>query len=275
MPRLPPGFLSLLSSSKPSPGAASNGESARLHLHPPGGVVVREGEPGSTVFYIVSGKVALMRQPEGGERAVLGHLSTGDFFGELALLTGAPRTATVMAVERTVLLELSQSGLEARGARYGMDDTLVRLASRERLLADALRTSPLLAALPPEVWLQLGSAFTPCTAIPGEELLTRHRPGGALYVLLRGRCAAFHTDEDGRQVPYPPLEEGSLFGEISLLRNHLATATVRALTHCTLLRLERPTFERFLKDQPTLRGALVRLGLQRLRRTLRLMDAPA
>jgi cAMP-dependent protein kinase regulator len=238
-------------------------------------VVFREGEPGGTMFFIVSGRVALLRQPEGGETSVLGHLSAGDFFGELALLTGAPRTATVMAVERTVLLELSESSLEVGGARYGMDGTVVRLASRERLLADALRTSPLLASLPPEVWLQLGSAFTPHTAGPGDELLTRHRPGDALYLLLRGRCAAFHTDEEGRQQAYPALEEGSLFGEISLLRGHLATATVRALTPCTLLRLERGTFERYLKSQPALRGALVRLGLQRLKRTLRVMNAPA
>jgi cAMP-dependent protein kinase regulator len=237
-------------------------------------VILREGEPGSTLFFIVSGKVALMRQPEGSGRAELGHLSAGDFFGELALLTGAPRTATVMAVERTVLLELTHADLEARGAKYGMDEALVRLASRERLLADALRTSPLLAALPPEVWLQLSGAFTPCTADPGEELLTRNQPGDALYLLLRGRCTAFHTDKQGRQVSYPPMEEGSLFGEISLLRNHLATATVRALTPCTLLRLERAAFKRHLRDLPTLRGALVRLGLQRLQRTLRLVDSP-
>ncbi len=242
-------------------------------LYPAGRMVVHEGDPGDSMFLILEGRVAVLRQSGDGAAKTVGELKKGDFFGELALVAGAPRTASVMALEQTVLLELSRVGLAESGARHGLEDTLVRMVCQERLLADALRTSPLLAALPPELGMQLGSALVPCTAAPGEPILTHGRPGDALYVLLRGRCAVFHPDDDGDTTPYPALEEGAVFGEVSLLRSRVATATVKAETPCTLLRLDRDVFTRFFRSQPALRRALVRLGLERVRRTTRLVDA--
>jgi cAMP-dependent protein kinase regulator len=236
-----------------------------------GQVVVREGEPGDSMFVIVEGRVAVMRQPEGAAPTTLGYLTAGDFFGELALVTECRRTASIMAVERTVVLELSRAGLEASGGRHGLEAAVVRMACRERMLGDALRISPLLASLPPELGMQLGSALVPRTAEAGEPLLTRGMPGDALYFLLRGRCTVFHTHEEGGITPYPDLEEGAVFGEVSILRGRLATATVEAATPCTLLRLERDVFKKFFLDQPELRRALLRLGLERVRRTVRLV----
>ncbi len=67
---------------------------------PPGAVVVRRGERGDCMYFIATGAVEI-RLP--GEPLRLGE---GDFFGEIALLTGAPRTATVVAVEPCTLLRL-------------------------------------------------------------------------------------------------------------------------------------------------------------------------
>ncbi|WP_240360879.1 cyclic nucleotide-binding domain-containing protein [Pyxidicoccus caerfyrddinensis] len=242
-----------------------------MRFYSAGQVVLREGEPGDSMFVIVEGRVAVMRQPEGTAPRTVGYLSAGDFFGELALVTECRRTASIMAVEKTVVLELSRAGLEAAGARYGLEADAVRMACRERLLGDALRSSSLLASLPPELGMQLGSALVPRAAVAGEPLLTLGTPGDALYFLLRGRCTAFHTHEDGEITPYPDLEEGAVFGEVSLLRGRLATATVEAATPCTLLRLERDVFKKFFMGQPALRRALLRLGLDRVRRTVRLV----
>lgn len=241
------------------------------HCFPAGQVLVREGEPGDSMFLIVEGRVAVIRQPPGAAQKTVGYLSTGDFFGELSLVAECRRTASVMAVERTVVLELSRAGLEEAGARHGLEGAVVRTACRERLLVDALRTSPLLSALPADLAVQLGSAFVPHAVEAGAPLLTRGMPGDALYVLLRGRCTAFHTHADGDITPYPDLEEGAVFGEVSLLRSRFATATVEALTPCTLLRLERDVFRKFFMGQPELRRALVEMGLDRVRRTVDLM----
>ena len=238
---------------------------------PPGHMVVREGERGSSMFVIVEGRVAVVRERGVGAPRTVAQLSAGEFFGEMALMTDCPRTATVVTLGRTVLRELSRSGLAMSGARHGVEGPVVTMRCRERFLADAVRSSPLLATLSPDLWHQLGSALVPCSVPEGETLLARGTPGNALFVLLRGRCSVFHTHLDGHTTPYPDMEEGSIFGEVSLLRGRVATATVRAATPCTLLRLEREVFRKFFWAQADFRRALVRLGLSRMNRTMALI----
>ncbi|MHA7631954.1 cyclic nucleotide-binding domain-containing protein [Corallococcus sp. M7] len=252
-------------------GAAEPQQPVCTRYLPAGQVVVREGDPGHSMFVVLEGRVAVLRGGETGGNTEVGRLGAGEFFGELALLTGTQRTATIVTVEDAVLLELTQAGVRELGKDYGVKGEQMQVTARERLLADALRSNPLIAALPPEVQHELGDSFVPCTVPAGETLLTRGQPGDALYVLIRGQCEVFHTHSDGRQSAYPKLEEGALFGEISLLRSRLATATVRTVTPCTLLKLERDVFKKAFLGQPDLRGALVRLGLERLKHTMEVM----
>jgi voltage-gated potassium channel len=84
-------------------GATLIAEVARLlraRDYPASAVIVRRGEPGDCMFFVAEGEVAIELSPEPL------HLGAGDFFGELALLTGAPRNATVTAARPCVLLAL-------------------------------------------------------------------------------------------------------------------------------------------------------------------------
>ena len=84
-------------------GPAVIAEVARL-LRPrecqPGAVIVRRGEPGDCMYFIASGEVEVRIDPE----PIL--LTSGQFFGELSLLTGGPRNATVVATRLSTLLAL-------------------------------------------------------------------------------------------------------------------------------------------------------------------------
>jgi CRP/FNR family transcriptional regulator, cyclic AMP receptor protein len=71
--------------------------------HTPGAVIAREGEPGVGLFIIADGKAEVTIG--GKKKATLG---PGDFFGEIALLEGGPRTATVTAVSDVRLLGLTE-----------------------------------------------------------------------------------------------------------------------------------------------------------------------
>jgi len=95
--------------------------------------------------------------------------------------------------------------------------------------------------------------------------------GNAFYLLLRGRCVAFHRHTDGREVAYPELREGDVFGEISLILDKPVTATVRAQQQCVVLRLDRAAFDKHILSQPGMRGALMRVGTERLQRTAKLL----
>jgi cAMP-dependent protein kinase regulator len=177
----------------------------------------------------------------------------------------------VVAATEAVLLEFSRERMEAIAARYPQMEEAVQRLYRQRLLANALRSNPLFAGWPEELRQLVSEAFTPLPAQAGEEILSRGQPGHALYLLLRGRCAAFHQHVDGRETPYPEMSEGDVFGEISLLRSKLATASVRATTPCVLLKLDGQILDQLLPRHPMLQKELQRLGAERMLRTTMLL----
>ena len=65
--------------------------------------VVRQGEAGDSMFVVASGHVDVVIEPE---RQIVAGIDAGGYFGEMSLLSGAPRTATVLAVGDTAVLEL-------------------------------------------------------------------------------------------------------------------------------------------------------------------------
>jgi len=81
-----------------------------IHTAAPGKVIIREGEAGSSVFVTTRGSVKVYTTIQ-GKQVELAVLQPSDFFGEIAFLTGKPRTATVEAVEESELLEVSEEDL--------------------------------------------------------------------------------------------------------------------------------------------------------------------
>ena len=69
----------------------------------PGDVIFREGDPGDVMYLVGKGSVKISKSGRGGEQETLGFIQSGNFFGEMALLDGEPRSAMATAVESTVL----------------------------------------------------------------------------------------------------------------------------------------------------------------------------
>jgi len=75
---------------------------------PPNTSIFREGDPGDNFYIIRSGSVRVFRKNETGMERDLSVLGPGDSFGEIALLTGEPRSANVESLEETSLMVLSK-----------------------------------------------------------------------------------------------------------------------------------------------------------------------
>jgi len=86
---------------------------ATINDAPSGTAILREGETGDTAFFILSGRaVAGVPSPDGAYRA-LSTMGPGDFFGEIAALTGSRRTANVVADEDSVVMEVPAAALRS------------------------------------------------------------------------------------------------------------------------------------------------------------------
>ncbi|MCU0795224.1 MAG: mechanosensitive ion channel family protein [Akkermansiaceae bacterium] len=90
--------------------AALVGE-GRISLYGPGEQIVRKGEAGQSMFLILDGQVAVHGRNPGGQRVVLARLGKGQCFGEMSLLTGEPRSATVRSEQDSMLLEIDKNSL--------------------------------------------------------------------------------------------------------------------------------------------------------------------
>ncbi len=76
----------------------------------PGEVIVSEGQPGRSMFVVVRGTVQVTKRI-GTDIREIGTLKFNDFFGEMSLLTGEPRSATVLAIEECDVIEIRKAAL--------------------------------------------------------------------------------------------------------------------------------------------------------------------
>ncbi len=84
----------------------------KLRTFEDGDIIVTEHEPGDSLFVITTGKVKVFTMNPQGQHLQLAELSDGDFFGEVSVLTGKPRTATITAATKCEVLELSKATLD-------------------------------------------------------------------------------------------------------------------------------------------------------------------
>lgn len=115
-------------------GAATIAEVARLlrpRYYPAGAVIVRRGEPGDCMYFIASGEVEIALSPQPRR------LGAGEFFGEISLLTGTARTATVVATQVCTLLRLDIADFRELMGRRPDLARVIYDAAHQRLAADA------------------------------------------------------------------------------------------------------------------------------------------
>ena len=109
-------------------------------------VIMKEGGLGQELMIILSGSVRVYKAGNKGKEVTLAVLSAGDFFGEIALLTNPSRTAHVIALEKTTLLELSRDDFKSHLNSFsGLPLALAQsLAERLRLASGKLSDMALL-----------------------------------------------------------------------------------------------------------------------------------
>ena len=103
-----------------------------------GELVVREGDSGSSFFIVHKGRLEVLRRSGEGRVSSIGELKSGEFFGELSLLTGEPRTATIRALADSELLRLEKWDFQEILERHpNLTETLAEVvSSRQAMLVE-------------------------------------------------------------------------------------------------------------------------------------------
>ncbi len=214
-----------------------------------GEAVLEQGEAGDSFYVVASGRFRVEKRDDSGERVVLSHLGEGAFFGEMALLSGEPRAASVLAEGDGELLELRADVLTALCRDHPqVADSLERFY-RRRLLANAMATSPLFRPFGRDERRAIMERFRSREVAPREVLIREGKPSDGLYVILSGTMDVWKR-KGPDEVRAGVLREGDVFGEMSCLGKRPATATVVARRPGTVLRLPRAEFDEVIVTYP-------------------------
>ncbi len=118
-------------------------EQTQTHLFTAGETIISQGEEGSELFLIMRGEVAILMQQNGRDSTEVARLSKGQFFGEMSLMTGQARNATVRAISECELLVVGHEPFRrVLDARPDLAERLSEmLAHRQRELAESSRDS--------------------------------------------------------------------------------------------------------------------------------------
>ena len=223
----------------------------RLKRFGTGEVVVKQGETGHAVYFIARGEVRVTQSRD--EATIqLAKLGAGSLFGEMALLSAEPRTASVICETDVDVLELNRDDVNAMSQKSPQIAGAMSRFMRERMITNLLNINPLFKPFKDDVKKQLLSKFKGHEVPAGTIFLEEGDEGRGLYVILQGKAEVTRRQK-GETIHLALLGPGDLVGEMSLLNATPVSATVCTKTPATLLFLARELFLPLIEAVPALK----------------------
>lgn len=228
----------------------------------PGAAVVAQGSEGRSFYIVGRGELGVQRSGPDGTTLPLANLHDGSIFGEMALLSPDPRSASVVTQTDSDLLEFDHEALSAMATDKEVLGGALATFARERLLQNTMATCGLFTPLDQRQRRDLMRRFVSTEVPAGTVVIREGKPGTGLFVVLRGQVAVTKEGPTGPQ-PLAVLGPAETFGEISLLNGEPTTATVTANEPASLLFLERSYFLRLVHGVPEIRAYLEQMSDER------------
>ena len=220
---------------------------SQMRAYRPGETIFERNAVGSSLFAIVEGAVAV----DLGAGNSVG-IEQGSIFGEVGLISGRRRGATIRATEDTICVEVSRSAaLKLQSQVPAAKAAITRIAIERQVLQ--LFGSGLTRDDIAEV--VAGAEVQSVKA--GQTILTEGDEGDDLYVIRFGSMVV-EKRIGGKPVFLSYLPAGSFVGEMALLGRGRRTASVRAAVKSEVIRLPGAAFRALLDRQPALPGRLHR-----------------
>ncbi|HEY1813765.1 MAG TPA: cyclic nucleotide-binding domain-containing protein [Kofleriaceae bacterium] len=234
-----------------------------LRRLPANAFVIREGEPGNSFFFVAGGQLSVFATDGLGRHTELAKLGEGAVFGEMALLSAQPRSASVTCTTEVDLFEVGRQSLAALADELGPVAEALHGFTRERLLGNLMATSALFKPFNRMQQRDLLRRFTSHDVAPGTVVIAEAEDGRGLFVVLSGELDVSRRASDGTIVTLNQLKIGDVFGEMSILRNARTTASVVATRPSTVLFLAAEYVARMVAGVPEIKSYLEALAEDR------------
>ena len=209
-----------------------------------GEVVFERNAPGSSLFAIAQGSVSV--EIDKADSSIAVPIAAGSIFGEVGLISGRRRGATVRAAGDSILVEVPRmAALRLMSAVPAAGRAITRISIERQLL------QMFGAGLAPADLVEILETAEVKSVRAGEAILTEGEEGSDIFVIRQGSMVV-EKAIGGRPIFLSYLPAGSYVGEMALLEGGRRTATVRAAVKSEVIRLDGAAFRRLLDRKPEL-----------------------
>lgn len=232
----------------------------------------QQGDPGDSLYVVERGLLEVSIQDASGLTQVLDRLDAGSTVGEMALLTGQPRTAEVTAVVDSRLLRISKTGFDHLAAiNPGIASGFaMAIAPRLQRLKLAEILSRIFGEIDPNTLHTIQDRITWRRLWSGEALFRQGDIGTSMYIVVNGRLQiVLEEPEKGGEEVIGEIGAGETAGEFALLTDDVRSATLYASRDTDVVEITRPVFESLIREHPRAMAEIARLIVVRQKRTLR------
>ena len=223
-----------------------------------GDVIFARNDYSNSFYAIVEGGV-IVETPTSEGNMLAFQLGVGEFFGELGLISGRRRTATIKAQKRTLIIETPRRSMlkllaSVESVRRTLDTVMMKRAIRQ-YLSPTIRED--------EVNYLVNTAVIK-SYDAGDTLFNEGDAGDGLYLIRRGSVTVSRQIA-GKEVVLSYVAAGNYVGEMALLSNAPRSATIRAAVPTEVIMLEAQRFIEVMASHSTVRGRIDSKLLDRMR----------
>ncbi len=221
---------------------------SNIHAPKAGDVVVRRGEYSNSLYAILDGEVGIQIDQDDPSQIVT--LGAGEFFGEMALISGRRRSNTIVASAPSLLLEIDRNIM----IRLVRSELRVRQAIDDAAVARQISTF-FGAHVPNHIMTEVLATTLVLEFKPNESLIDEGALDDAIYLIRKGSVTV-SVRLGGRDVVLAYLPAGNYVGEMALITRRPRTATVRAVIATEAVRIDGRAFRMMLDHDVELRRSI-------------------
>lgn len=229
-----------------------------------GACLIEEGQIGEEAFIVARGEVEVERRAslEAGAPVQLARLGAGALVGEMALLSRAPRAATVVTVRPTIVLVATKEALGRAAARAPRVGEEFAAYCKRRMIDNLVRTSALFRAASSAERPTLVERFALKTFEPGETLAVQGERSVGLHLIASGEVSVQHREGEERTL-IASLGPGDVVGEVALIFRRPAIADAVAAHPTVTLFLPESRILDLVRELPKVFAELYELAVHR------------
>lgn len=205
-----------------------------------GAAIYRDGDYTSSFYTIAEGEVRIQYESDGPVYT----LKAGQFFGEMSLISGRPRSGFAEIGPGTILLETPRRMMikvmnSNEEVKQGIDRMFIVRALQKHFAPD----------LPLDELRRIADRVELCAFASGEAIYREGDPGDVLH-LIRSGTVALTREVDGRPIAIDHVQSGRIFGQMALMSDPTRRETAVAAVRTETIALKSPEFLALLNQDP-------------------------